>query len=299
MVPSAESGLSRRLCGACGWLPLVILPVVVIVTGAAWTPWILMWALAFSIYIGLKWMTFADAAASGRVSWGRSLGYLLLWPGMDAPAFFCSRRNVPIPACSESVFATAKMLFGFFLVLVVMPLFNRYPYLAGWIGMAGIIFVLHFGSFHLLSVFWRYRGIDAAPLMDCPILALSLSDFWGRRWNLAFRDLSYTYVFRPFVGRLGPSGATMLVFLVSGIVHDAVISIPAHAGFGLPTIYFVIQGCGLLAERSRLGKRFGLRNGVIGRGFCVVVTIAPACLLFHRPFVYRVIIPMLTALEEF
>jgi len=155
---------------------------------------------------------------------------------------------------------------------------------------------LHFGLFHVLSVVWRRAGIDAPPIMDAPIRASSLSDFWGKRWNLAFRDLAHTYVFRRLVGRLGISAATMAVFLASGLVHDAVISIPAGGGFGLPTLYFVIQGVGVLFERSRLGKRVGARKGVIGRLFCAAVILGPVFLLFHQPFVERVVLPMLTVI---
>ncbi|MEK6248981.1 MAG: membrane bound O-acyl transferase family-domain-containing protein, partial [Planctomycetales bacterium] len=132
---------------------------------------------------------------------------------------------------------------------------------------------------------------------DSPIQAASLSDFWGKRWNLAFRDLAYRHVFRPVTRRLGVAGATMAVFLVSGVVHDAVISIPAAAGFGLPTLYFVIQGAGVLFERSRFGKRIGISKGKTGRVFCAAIILGPVLLLFHRPFVERVIVPMLTVLK--
>ena len=91
----------------------------------------------------------------------------------------------------------------------------------------------------------------------------------------------------------------MAVFLVSGIVHDAVISIPAQGGFGLPTLYFTIQGVGVLFERSRLGKRIGTRQGMTGRLFCATVTLGPVFLLFHRPFVERVIVPMFVAIGSF
>lgn len=88
----------------------------------------------------------------------------------------------------------------------------------------------------------------------------------------------------------------MAAFFFSGVVHDAVISLPAAGGYGLPTIYFLLQGAGLLAERSRLGERFGLRRGFRGRLFCAAATIAPLGLLFHPPFVREIILPMLRAL---
>ncbi len=85
----------------------------------------------------------------------------------------------------------------------------------------------------------------------------------------------------------------MAVFIASGLVHDAVISIPARAGMGLPTLYFAIQGLGVLFEHSRLGKRIGTRTGVTGRLFCATVTLGPIFLLFHQPFVEQVVVPML------
>ncbi|HUG93724.1 MAG TPA: MBOAT family protein [Planctomycetaceae bacterium] len=162
--------------------------------------------------------------------------------------------------------------------------------------MAGIVFVLHFGLFHLLSLSWRRAGINAPPIMNAPVCSSSLAEFWGRRWNLAFRDVAYSYVFRPVLPRLGGRGASMAVFLASGFVHDLVISIPAQAGWGLPTLYFAIQGVGTLAERTRLGRRLGLGRGAVGWLFCAVVTLAPLGLLFHRPFLERVVLPMLEAI---
>ena len=53
------------------------------------------------------------------------------------------------------------------------------------------------------------------------------------------------------------------------------ISGGAGAGYGGPTVYFLIQAAGLFVERSRLGKHVGLGRGWIGRTFCGVVTLAP------------------------
>jgi len=120
-----------------------------------------------------------------------------------------------------------------------------------------------------------------------------LAIFWGWPWNLAFWDLAYTHVFRLFVGRIGVSGATLAVFLASGVIHDVVNSLPAGVGYGRPMLYFAIQSMGVLFERSRLGKRMGLGRGFVGRMFCALVTLGPVCVLFHRPFVEQVVIPML------
>jgi hypothetical protein len=111
----------------------------------------------------------------------------------------------------------------------------------------------------------------------------------------SFRDLAHAFVFRPLVGTWGVAGATIAVFCVSGLIHDLVISGAAGAGFGGPTIYFLIQAAGLLIERSHVGKRVGLGRGCVGWVFCAIVTLGPVGLLFHRPFIECVAVPMFRA----
>jgi hypothetical protein len=55
----------------------------------------------------------------------------------------------------------------------------------------------------------------------------------------------------------------------------------------------VVQGLGLLAERSTIGKQLGLGVGWRGRVFTAVVVIGPAYGLFHPPFILNVILPFL------
>src|SRR5690606_23708207 len=110
--------------------------------------------------------------------------------------------------------------------------------------------------------------------------AANLADFWSRRWNRAFRDLSYANVYRPTVRKFGGAIATFAVFLFSGIVHDLVITLPAEAGYGLPTLYFLIQGLGVLAQNSGAGKNIGFGRGWIGRLFALAVIVLPLPLLF-------------------
>ena len=132
--------------------------------------------------------------------------------------------------------------------------------------------------------------------MDRPLSSTNLSEFWGRRWNTAFRDLTHRFLFRPCALWFGPRWGILAGFLFSGAIHDLVISVPAQGGYGGPTAFFAIQGAGMVIERSRFSRRLGLGSGWAGRLFAAVVLIAPAGLLFHRPFVVGIIVPFMRAL---
>jgi D-alanyl-lipoteichoic acid acyltransferase DltB (MBOAT superfamily) len=193
--------------------------------------------------------------------------------------------------------ATVKTLFGTSLVWAVVPQIGAAPPLVqGWIGMVGLVFALHFGLFHLLSLFWRARGISAPPIMQSPLSSKCLSEFWGGKWNAAFNDLMREHVFKPLSKRFGAKASLFAVFLISGLLHDLVISVPAGGGYGLPTLYFVVQAIGVWLERSRMGLRLGLGSGWRGRSFALLASGVPAFWLFHPAFIRNVIQPMLEAL---
>ena len=126
---------------------------------------------------------------------------------------------------------------------------------------------------------------------------MSLAAYFELLMNLTRREVKGRYSQSLFGAgwAIAQPLAMMAVFLVSGIIHDAVISFAAGGGWGLPTLYFLIQGIGLLLEKSRWGKRAGLARGWIGRLYAVAVVAGPAMLLFHTPFIMRVVLPMVEA----
>ncbi len=282
-----------------GWIALAIMPLAVaVLVPSTWPRWAFMWALAFAIYCGCKWLTFWHAPIRSAPRW-RQLGYLLLWPGLDAATFLEVRRarSVARPAASEWLFAAAKLGLGLGLLYgVARTIRPDQWYIVGWVGMIGVVMVLHFGAFHLLSCAWRRVGVDARPLMRAPLLSRSLSEFWGRRWNTAFRDLTHRYLFRPLTGRLGARGALFAGFAFSGVVHDAVISVPAGGAYGGPSLFFVLQALGMLFERSALGRAIGLGASWRGWLFTMGMLLAPAPLLFHYPFVEVIVLPFMRAI---
>jgi hypothetical protein len=283
--------------GWIGWLPLVTFPVFTIAWRGVLPTWIFMWALAVAIFAGFKWWTWWRTMGQGMgTTFIRSMAFLFLWPGMDAERFLALARTVAKPDFRCWMFALAKTMFGAALIWGVARLAGN-GWGAGWIGMIGFIFILHFGVFHLLALFWQQNGIDAQSLMRWPACANSLSDFWGKRWNAGFRDLAFGLLFTRLTHHMPPRMATLVIFLVSGLIHELVITFPAGAGYGLPTFYFMIQGAGMLFERSRFGARLSLRRTVLGRIFAIVVVLFPVFALFPKPFVVRVMVPFFQVIK--
>jgi Membrane bound O-acyl transferase family len=292
---SASPSASRKPMWV-GWIALLVLPAAAFAVRSRLAPWSFMWAISLAIFFGCKWQTWWARRRISRQPLGRTLGYLFAWPGMEAETFFDLTRYVTKPKWNEWMWALTKMGCGCALLWGAVRRIPGNNILAGWIGMIGMILVLHFGAFHLLSLAWRSFGVDARAIMQSPLSAKSLGDFWGRRWNLGFRQLTHEFVFQPMRSRVGAMPALLLAFLISGIIHDLVISVPAGGGYGLPTLYFVLQGCGLLFERSSLGKTLGLGLGAQGRIFAMACAGCPAVILFHPAFVLRVILPFLNVI---
>jgi hypothetical protein len=283
----------------CGWFPFLV---ALFAYRNVLRPWVFMWFLALMIYFALKWVSWwkARERIAHRIvypAW-RSVAYLLAWPGMDADAFLDTRQRGRIPTSSQWLWATLETFVGVGLIWgVARYIPSDMRLLSGWVGMIGLILLLHFGSFQLIALVWQRLGVNAEPIMSAPLRSTSLSEFWGKRWNLGFRELAHQLIFRPASRRLGVGGAGFLVFVVSGLIHDLVISLPARGGYGLPTLYFVLQGAGVSIERSRFGRRIGLGHGARGWCFAMLFLIAPLYGLFHPWFVMRVILPFMQAIR--
>jgi alginate O-acetyltransferase complex protein AlgI len=261
-----------------------------LVAGACLEPrWLAAIAVALGLFFALKLLTLRGCPPNA--SRARMLAYLALWPGMNASTFLL--RSAPPPArpgYAELGFALAKFAFGGALAAwAVAHAVDRDPRWVGWIGLPGLIFVFHFGILHVLSWTWRRAGVAAPLLMRAPVLARSLAEFWGERWNTAFSTLARRFVLRPLGRRWGVGAASGLIFLLSGIVHEVALSLPARGGWGGPTLYFLIQGLGAALEK---------RLGWTGRVWTLLITALPLPLLFHPPLVAHVVVPLFWFLKE-
>jgi alginate O-acetyltransferase complex protein AlgI len=256
-----------------------------------------MFLVALVLFANFKWLTWVgrtkDAAAAGP---DRALAYFFGWIGLDADEF-CTRFEGTRLQTRDWAAAVGKTLLGATLVWGLVRLLPAdRPLLSAGMGFAALIVFVHFGLFHILALVWRQFGVGAEPIMNAPLLATSLADFWGRRWNLAYRRVSFDYFFRPAVSRFGVAAGTLIAFLMSGLVHDLVISFPARTGYGGPTVYFLIQGIGLLLERTRIVRQRFVQCPLLGWFYTLTFVLGPVGLLFHEPFLTRVIGPFLEAI---
>ena len=252
-----------------------------------------MCAISLSLFTLIKLHVVTHYAASGEsVSWFDMLTWFFAWPGLDSRAFF-RRSVVEKPQNLEWLFAVAKASFGGWMLFYVAPAMRVTAELvSGWAALLGIVFLLHFGTFHLAALFWRSRGRDVKAIMNAPILATSVTEFWSRRWNLAFRDYASPFLFVPLMRRTNVAVAVLAGYTFSGMVHELAISVPARAGYGLPTLYFAIQGSAMLIERAIEKRGVRLTSGWRGWIWTAIVTVPAAYFLFHPPFVRAIILPV-------
>ena len=245
--------------------------------------WAVMWGIACLLFVAAKMAMLLRVA--GLRGW-RGWAWLLAWPGMETRCWLGDLKS-PAPEMPLRWHAgLLSMLAGVLLVWWVARLLP-WPLASGWVGMIGMVLMLHFGLFRWLAGFWQRRGVAVSPLMHRPLAARSVAEFWGARWNQAFRDLARDLVGRSLTRKRGVRRALWVVFFASGLLHELVISVPAGAGYGWPTLYFLGQALAIEVEKA---WRFQ------SRVWLVLVTFAPVFLLFHPPFVARVILPFLQAI---
>jgi alginate O-acetyltransferase complex protein AlgI len=162
------------------------------------------------------------------------------------------------------------------------------------LALPGLSLVLHFGLFNLGAGMWRLLGYDARPLFVAPLKATRLEEFWGRRWNLAFSEMTQRAVYGPLSGLVGRRLATAAAFLFSALLHELAISVPVRAGYGLPFAYFLVHGLLVMGEKAMARRETEVaRSPWVGRAYVIGALLLPLPALFHPPFLRAVVWPLL------
>lgn len=139
----------------------------------------------------------------------------------------------------------------------------------------------------LCQLLWLPSGGNIPAINVRPWSSRSVAEFWGRRWNRLFGDWLRQIVFTPL--RRRPQLAMAATFLVSGVLHELLVSLPLHIVYGQSvwgwlTGYFFLQYLAILLERrlqlgSPITRRLFLWPAVLGP---VPLVLNPGTLLiFH------------------
>lgn len=278
------------------WMLLVIGTAGVERLCAGEPPGVRMIALISYALLVMKIIVVLEEEARGLtpLTFGRWLGFAAAWLGMQ-PRLFAAPPAGPLPGAGALMRrGTTNLVAGTVLVMLARLAWTgtRSHLLASLLLIPGLSLQLHFGVCNLLAGAWRRRGVPCDALFRAPIRSRNLGDFWSRRWNLAFSEMTAIAVYRPLAASAGRGPALMAGFALSGLLHEMAISVPVRAGLGLPLVYFLVHGGLVLAERtlSRAGHPL---SGWPGRAWAVFWLVAPLPILFHRPFLAGVIWPLI------
>lgn len=244
----------------------------------------------------------AEAAGQPRLPPGRWLLFATVWFGMK-PAIFARKAPTSLPDAGPLVKRGMIGLIGGAVLVILGRLvwLANWPWLSEgtsfWLATAfllpGLSVILHFGMCTFVAGILQWSGFDCRPLMRSPLASRSLTEFWGRRWNLAFSEMTAVGVYRPVEKWGGKRLGSVLSFLFSGWLHELAISLPVMAGFGLPSLYFALHAGLVQIERIfERGKRPIERLGWLARAWTLGWLALPLLLLFHPAFLEGVVWPM-------
>lgn len=206
-----------------------------------------------------------------RLSFFSVLIFLLAWTGVRIDGFV-NRQNKVIGM--RYVEAIVSLVVGC-LTLVTAAYFGEgHSTLWNYVSLYGFLVFVLLGALELnFSVLWAL-GYTPERQFDRPLMATSLKDFWSHRWNMSFVDMNRLFLLEPLRKKTFKNFLVFLIFLISGLLHELSMSFPVSAGWGLPTLYFVIQGIGFLLEKKIKFQRI----------FVILWIVLPSPLLFHIPF---------------
>lgn len=160
--------------------------------------------------------------------------------------------------------------------------------------LVGLSLILHFGILNINTGLLKMKGVNVSVLFNNPIKSKTLQEFWSRRWNLAFVELTTLAVLRPLRKQYGQKIAFWVSYIFSGLLHELAISLPVRSGYGLPFLYFIIQATLILGvEKYIIKSDTGHIKRLVWLLICLFV---PMPILFHQPFIKGVVLPLVDLL---
>lgn len=132
------------------------------------------------------------------------------------------------------------------------------------------------------EVFYLWSRSGKFQIHHFPILASSLSHFWGRRWNRWVQD--WLKDLNSHFGHSSPLQRIIMTFLISGLFHEIMINLPywfifKKSYFGTMMAYFLIQAVGIWLDKSYLKRH----HSYLRRLFLWIMVVGPSPLFINKP----------------
>lgn len=265
-------------------------------------PLIRMFVIVFLQLLSMKIIVAIETySGENRLTFFQWICFSAGWFGMR-PVLFEKLPSSSFPYFNLIVKGVSRIVIGCAL-LYLSVLAHRNPVMAIFfvpqlLMLAGLSLLLHFGILNLSAAGWRFSGVDVSELFKAPYRSRSLKEFWGKRWNIAFSEMTALIAYRPLKTRIGRDKAMILSFLLSGLLHEIAISFPVRTGVGLPTIYFGIHAFAMhLEAKSHLVQKI-TRHKFLSHVWVMSLLILPMPILFHTEFVQHVLIPLRTLILQ-
>ncbi|MBS7566939.1 hypothetical protein KHS38_21215 [Mucilaginibacter sp. Bleaf8] len=292
---------AKKVQVVLAWFMLVISVVVICLISWQLPPIIKMLAITATTFTAMKVIATTEGY-SGKpftLTFKQWVAFAAGWAGMRAQLFE-TLGTIAVPDAWKMItFGVSRLVAGALLIavahlLVRQPLNSTFLYVTvSALLLVAFSLVLHFGLLSISAGIWRLSGVHAYYLFNRPAISTGLTEFWGKRWNIAFIEMTTVTLFRPLRHKVSNAAALMAVFIFSGLLHELALSVPVNKGYGHPLLYFLIQGLAVLLEkRLALHHINFLQNKITARLWVFFWLVAPIPLLFHATFLQEVIWPL-------
>lgn len=277
-----------------------VVPLLDIVAGYLWVkdsrPWYSMMVYIFLLFLGMKTVTVVYRyPGKGALNFLQWLAFALGWPGMDPLPFEQLGKGDSIRPATLIKSGLVSFVSGIVLLLLLACLLKYHIlhyYIVCLLSFIPIVMVCHAGLFNIGAALWGMSGVPLSPLMDAPWKSDSVGSFWGRRWNIAFIQMTRITLFIPLARKGKSRLALLLSFFISGIFHEVALSLPVGSGYGLPMLYFMLQSIFVLAERKFIHKF----SPLVRKAWTFMCLLLPFPLLLHPAFINGIMLPFLNHL---
>ena len=282
------------------WVLLII--TTVLIDRYYWdaSPIFRMLTIITSVFICMKIITATENYKSNRANLTLLQWFIFVftWAGMR-PTIFETMGDKPLEKAKTMIyFGFIRIIIGGFLIFLAHKIFLQLNssvsiLIVSVFLLVGFSLIIHFGILAMSAGIWRLSGVKTYYLFNSPLKSNSLGEFWSKRWNIAFSEMTSISVYRPLKKILGTKSAFLIAFLFSGLLHEMAISLPVHKGFGLPLLYFVIQGTVMMLEEFLVKKNITFfKKGFVANLWVYFWVIIPTPILFHYYFVKEIVWPL-------